>query len=370
MTEVTALPLPTPVPGPPLTVGVEEEFLLVDAVTGELVPLAPAVLGGADGVLDLQAELTRYQVESATPVCRGMVEVREQLVAARRELGRLAGAHGARIVASGTPVLGGERPPPLSDDARYRAISARFRSLVDGLTTCGCHVHVGVPDRETGVVVSNHLRRWLPVLLALSANSPFSRGRDTGYASWRYVAWSPWPSAGAPPWFSSVEDYDSGTRVLRATGAALDPGMVYWDVRLSARYPTVELRVCDVAATVDEAVLIAALVRAVAATAVAGEPALRVPDLALRAAMWRAARDGLAGAGVQPRTGELVAAADLLRELVAWVRPALRAAGDEALVLDGVGRLLVDGTGAARQLRAFGRRGSAADVVSLLVEQT
>lgn len=370
MSEVIALPLPRSVSDPPLSVGVEEEFLLVDAATGELVPLAGAVLDGADGALDLQAEMTRFQVESATPVCRSMAEVREQLVAARRALGRLAGAHGARIVATGTPVLGGLRPPPLTDGPRYRAIAEGFGSLIDGLTICGCHVHVGVPDRATGVVVSNHLRQWLPVLLAVSANSPFSEGRDTGYASWRYLAWTPWPSAGAPPWFSSVEDYDAGTRVLRAAGAALDPGMVYWDVRLSARYPTVELRVCDVAATVDEAVLIAALVRAIAATAVAGAPALPVPDLALRTAMWRAARDGLAGAGVEPLTGGLVSAADRLRALVDWVRPALRAAGDEDLVADGVDRLLLDGTGAARQRRAFARRGSLADVVSLLVEQT
>ncbi|GAB3010281.1 carboxylate-amine ligase [Saccharothrix stipae] len=371
MSEVFALPLPRVVSDLPLSVGVEEEFLLVDADTGVLVPLAGPVLGGA-GVSgpDLQAEMTLYQVESATRVCRSMAEVREQLVAARRALSALAGAHGARVVASGTPVLGGLRPPPLTDDDRYRAIAAEYGSLIDGLTICGCHVHIGIPDEDTGVLISNHLREWLPVLLAISANSPFSEERDTGYASWRYQAWSPWPSAGVPPWFESAEDYHRGTRVLRSGGAALDQAMVYWDVRLSARHPTVELRVCDVPMTADEAVVLAALVRAIAGTALAGAPAQRVSDLALRTALWRAARDGLDGAAIEPRTGRLVPAVDMVRALVEWTRPVLRAAGDEDLVVDGIDRLLLDGTGAVRQRRAFGRRGSLADVVEMLVAET
>ncbi|MEU4807518.1 glutamate--cysteine ligase [Actinosynnema sp. NPDC023587] len=368
--DISALPRPRAEFDTALSVGVEEEFLLVDATTGELSPVAAEVLGGADGVLDLQSEMTRYQVESATAVCRSMDEVRDQLVLSRRALGDLAKGHGARIVATGTPVLGGIRPPPLTDRQRYRDISQRYGSLVDALTICGCHVHVGIPDEETGVQISNHLRQWLPVLLSISANSPFSEGRDTGYASWRYLSWSPWPSAGAPPWFASAEDYHLGTRTLRTSGAAMDTGMVYWDVRLSANHPTVELRVCDVAATVEEAVLVAALVRGIAAVGASGVAAFPVSELVLRTALWRSARDGVEGAGVEPRSGRLVAAADLVRALVDWVRPALRASGDEALVDDGVGRLLVDGGGAARQRRAFARRGELGDVVEMLVAQT
>ncbi|NUT52050.1 MAG: glutamate--cysteine ligase [Saccharothrix sp.] len=370
MSEVIALPVAQTVADLPLSVGVEEEFLLVDADTGMLVPLAGEVLGDARTGLDLQNEMTLYQVESATRVCRNMTEVREQLLEARRALALSAGAHGARIVATGTPVLGGTHPPPLTDKDRYRTIAAEYGALVDGLTICGCHVHIGIPDLETGVLIGNHLRQWLPVLLAISANSPFHEGRDTGYASWRYLAWSPWPSAGAPPWFESAEDYRRAAGVLRSGGAALDPAMLYWDVRLSDKHPTVELRVCDVAATVDEAVLLAALVRAIAGTALAGMPAQRVPDLELRTALWRAARDGLDGAGIEPHTGRLVPAVDMVRSLVEWTRPALRAAGDEELVVDGVDRLVLDGTGAVRQRRAFRRRGSMVDVVSMLAAQT
>jgi glutamate---cysteine ligase / carboxylate-amine ligase len=352
-----------------LSVGVEEEFLLVDATTRALTPLAVEVLEDVPPGLDLQPEMTTFQVESATAVCRTMAEVRDELVRARRALAHRAALHGARLVASGTPVMGGRRPP-LTDTPHYRTMEQEYGALVDGLAICGCHVHVGVPDAETGVLVVNHLRQWLPVLLALSANSPFADGRDTGYASWRYLSWPPWPTAGPPPWFDSVEDYRESARVLQASGAAMDERGVYWDVRLSVRHPTVELRVCDVTGTVGEAVLLAALVRGIAGMAMAGAEAFPVSDLALRAALWRAARDGLEGGGVEPRSGRVVAAVELVRGLVDWVRPALRAVGDDELVADGVGRLLADGCGAVRQRRAFNRRGEPADVVDFLVAQT
>ncbi|MCS7481549.1 glutamate--cysteine ligase [Umezawaea endophytica] len=369
-TETSQLPRPRTLFDKALTVGVEEEFLLVDAVTRTVAPLAPAVLG-TESPYDLQAELTEFQVESATPVCRSMSEVRDSLVATRSALKSMAATHGAKIVATGTPILGDVKPVPLTDDPRYRRMVGEYGKLVQELTICGCHVHVGIPDDDAGVLISNHLRPWLPVLLALSANSPFVDGRDTGYSSWRYLSWSPWPSAGAPPHFASGEEYQQARRGMLDSGAAMDTATVYWDVRLSANHPTVELRVCDVAATVDEAVLIAALTRGVAAMALSSRvPALDVAPHALRAALWRAARDGVEGTNVDLRTGALVRASTQVQELVTWARPALEAAGDYELVTDGVDRVLLDGSGAARQRRAFQRRGELVDVVDLLVEQT
>lgn len=369
-TEASQLPRPRTLFDKALTVGVEEEFLLVDAVTGVVVPLAPDVLA-ADSPHDLQAELTQFQVESATPVCRSMSEVRASLTTTRSVLGTMAAAHGTRIVATGTPVLGDVKPVPLTNDPRYRRMEVEYGRLVQDLTICGCHVHVGIPDDDAGVLISNHLRPWLPVLLALSANSPFADGRDTGYSSWRYLSWSPWPSAGAPPHFSSAEEYHVARRNLLDSGAAMDPATMYWDVRLSANHPTVELRVCDVAATVDEAVLIAALTRGVAVMALSARaPALDVAPHVLRAAMWRAARDGVEGTNVDLRTGSLVQASKQVQALVEWVRPALEAAGDYDLVTDAADRILLDGSGAARQRRAFQQRGSLKDVVTLLMQQT
>ncbi len=371
-TETSQLPRPRKIFDKALTVGVEEEFLLVDAVTRAVAPLAPAVLATeSGGHYDLQAELTDFQVEIATPVCRTMTEVRTSLVEARGALGAMAAAHGTRLVATGTAVLGRVRPAPLTDDPRYRRMETEYGRLIHDLTICGCHVHVGIPDDEAGVHIINHLRPWLPVLLALSANSPFADGQDTGYASWRYLSWSPWPSAGAPPAFESADDYRSARRAMLDSGAAMDAATVYWDVRLSVNHPTVELRVCDVAATVDEAVLIAALTRGIAAMALSSPtPALVVAPHVLKAALWRAARDGVEGTNVDLRTGELVRASAQVQALVSWVRPALEAAGDYELVNDGVDRMLLDGSGAARQRRAFQRRGELSDVVDLLVGQT
>jgi carboxylate-amine ligase len=355
-----------------LSVGVEEEFVLVDARTGRVVNRAPEVLAdAAERDSDLQAEIARYQVESATAVCRTTVEVRDQLARARTDLVDLAARHGARLVATGTPVLGDSLPAPLTRRPRYHRMAEEYGTLTNDLAICGCHVHVGLPDDEAKVLVSNHLRPWLPTLLALSANSPYWNERDTGYASWRYVVWGRWPSAGPPPWLASAAEYYALRDVIVTSGAALDPAMLYWDVRLSAAHPTLELRVCDVAATAEEAALIAAVVRALATTALASSlPPPAVPQHLLKVALWRAARDGLEGLGVDPLSGALVPAADLVASLLATVRPALEAAGDHELVSDGVDRLLLDGSGAARQRRAFSRRGRLEDVVGMLVAQT
>ncbi|RSM80744.1 YbdK family carboxylate-amine ligase [Kibdelosporangium aridum] len=355
-----------------LTVGVEEEFLLVDEESGRLADRAPDILSDVrrDGH-DLQAEITLSQVESASGVCLTMPELRAQLSGARRVLAEEAERHGSRLIATGTPVLGRGSPNALTPLPRYHRMTREFRALIGDLPVCGCHVHVGLPDDEARVLVCNHIRYWLPTLLAISANSPYCNDSDTGYASWRYLMWSRWPSAGAPPWFETASDYYAAREQVIASGAAIDLGMLYWDVRLSAHQPTVEVRVCDVAPTVDDAVLMAALVRGIAATALAsGTRAPAVPQHLLRPALWRAARDGLEGQGVDLVTGELAPAADLAGALVRWIRPALEVSGDYELVDESLARLVLDGCGAARQRSAFGRTGSLGGVVHFLAEQT
>jgi carboxylate-amine ligase len=215
------------------------------------------------------------------------------------------------------------------------------------------------------------LRPWLPTLLAIGANSPFADDADTGYASWRYLMWGRWPSAGPPPWFESAASYYTAREEVISSGAAMDVGMLYWDARLSANHPTIELRVSDVAQTVDEAVLLAAIVRGIATTALFSDaPALAVPQHLLRPALWRAARDGLEGLGVDLPSGELAPAGDLAAALVRSIRPALEFTGDYELVNESLARLLLDGSGAARQRAAFARRGRLEDVVGFLADQT
>ncbi|MFD9705506.1 glutamate--cysteine ligase [Lentzea sp. NPDC059081] len=350
----------------------EEEFVLVEASTGHLANRANEVLTGADRFdVDLQPEIAQYQVESASGVCTDMGELREELALARRTLIERAARHDARLAATGTPVLGLTMPTPLTNSPRYHRMAAEMGALTNDLAICGCHVHVGLPDDESKIFVSNHMRPWLPALLALGANSPYWLDGDTGYASWRYVVWNRWPTSGVPPYFDSADEYYTAREEIVASGAAIDAGMLYWDVRLSARHPTLELRVSDVAPTVEEAVLMAALVRGIAATALSsGAVATRTPPHLLKVAMWRAARDGLEGFGIDPVTGSPTPMSTIVASLLRWIRPALELTGDYQMVSDGIDRLLLDGTGAARQRRAFARRGRLDDVVGLLVAQT
>ncbi|MEU4447645.1 glutamate--cysteine ligase [Actinosynnema sp. NPDC050801] len=359
---------------PAPTLGVEEEFLLVDARTGRPVPRGAEVVESAKrrfGV-DLDVELTTAQVETRTPVCHDLADVRRQLHGLRLVAVETAHRLGHRLLAVGSPPVGGPELPTSGGD-RYRGLTEDYRLLAAEQSICGCHVHVAVPDPETAVQVCNHVRPWLPVLGTVTANSPFADGRDTGYASWRSVVWSRWPTAGPPPYFESLAHYESTCDVLLASGAIRDRRMIYWDVRPSAHLPTVEVRVADVAATVDEAVLLAALVRALVRTALAdlhrGLRASPVPAEVLRAATWRAARDGLTGQSLDVLSGRLVPARLLLDRLLHRVGDQLGAA-ELDLVRALLSSLDAGGGGADRQRRAFARAGRMSDVLDRLASDT
>lgn len=359
-----------------LTVGVEEEFLLVDARTFRLVPAAPLVLATAAGdPTQLHAEGTRYQVEISTPVADSAATLREDLTALRRSLAKAARAHGCRLLASPSPVVAAPGPLHLSDDEpRQREMARRYGSLTQTLVSCGRHIHVGTLDVDTAVAVANRVRPWLPTLIALAANSPFWDGRDTGHASWRAMAWSTWPSAGLPPPFGSTAHYRRSVQALLGSGAALDTKMVYWDLRPSGNWPTLEVRAPDMSPDVDGAVLQAELARALVATALR-ELAEHRPDPVvredvLRLARWRAAHDGLEGFGLDPYTGAEVPAADLAEAMLDLIAPELAAAGDLDHAAKALAGLLRDGSGAQRQRAAFARRGNLDDVLRHLADET
>ena len=350
------------------TLGVEEEFLLVDPGTGQPVALNREVADrAAAGGVDLQLELTSCQVETATDVVRTTGDLRDQLVHLRRTAADAAADAGARLLAVGLPpTLPHEFP--VTDTPRYRDIGERFGMIAHEQGICGCHVHVAVPDRDAAIAVGNRLRPWLPLLLALTANSAIYRNADTGHASWRSVLWARWPSAGPPPNFASADEYDAAVQMLCHSGVIRDDGMAYWDVRPSARFPTVEVRVADVPATADETVLFAALVRACVMTALdderRGEPVRPLAPYALKAAYWKAARNGVDGDGVDLDDHAAAPISELLARLVERVGPALDAAGDRELVTDGLARVAECGNGASRQRRAWARRHDVDDVLA------
>ena len=288
-----------------ITLGVEEEFVLLDPSTGTTVLAGPdlaRVLGGEPRV---KQELMRFQVETATRVCTSLDDLARELAWLRRLVADAAASAGCRLVASGIAPYPTPGLAAVTDQPRYRKLARRYGPLVaEAGGTCGCHVHVGVPSRDLGVQVLARLRPWLASLLAITANSPIAGGRDTAWASSRYLAWSRWPTAAPPAVWPGAAAYDAAVRGLIGRGAAVDEQNIYLLARLSPRYPTVEVRVADACLDVGTAVLLAGLTRALVATALAqarrGMPVPAAPTRWVNAALAAAARRGLAGHRSRP----------------------------------------------------------------------
>ncbi|MET7451855.1 glutamate--cysteine ligase [Streptomyces sp. NPDC005574] len=359
------------------TIGVEEEYLLIDPVSGVPVPLAEKIhiaAGVAElaGDQEVQSELLQAQVEVVTPVCGTLQEVGGHLLRLRHAVGAAAETHGCRIAACATPPRQDQAPVPVTDQARYRAMLAQAPQLVAEQLVNGMHVHVAVPSRDAGVQVLNRLRAWLPTLTAMSADSPLWDGHDTGFASWRTVIFNRWPVGGMPPAFRDADDYDRRVQHLLDCGLIADTGQLYWQARLSDRYPTVEVRCLDVQLRVDDAVMFAGIVRALVDSALTDAAAgVPVPDCApelLQAGMWHAARHGLSDTLIDP-SGHRRRAGDVLYQLLQYVAPALDASGDSREVAGLVHRLLKEGTGADQQRTALASGGLRA-VIDLVVSRS
>lgn len=349
------------------TFGVEEELLLVDADTGAPFMESTAVGHVAKSLgLELELELTPCQIETATPVLDTSAELRRHILSSRRTAAMAARDVGGRVLACGVPPVAGDITPVSRTD-RYQRLAENFGLLAREQGVCGCHVHVEVPHRGEGIAMINRLRRWLPVLAALTANSALHNSADSGYSSWRTVLWSRWPTAGVPPHFESENDYDNTVARMGAVGAALDKGMIYWDIRYSDKFDTLELRVSDVPATTEETVLYASLVRALVMTEREG---IRRGDAdsptmdtdAVRLAKWRATRDGITGMLPDPLSGNMVESRIAVDQLVAYTSTALEVIGDSDMVADTIARLFSSGNGAVHQRRVFRRDGLGAVV--------
>ncbi|MBP1158295.1 carboxylate-amine ligase [Rhodococcus sp. PvR044] len=356
------------------TIGVEEEFLLVDAHTAMLRMDNAAVARSASELgLELQLELTQCQVETNTPICHDARELRAHLLRMRTVAAAAALRHDCRLVATAAPLIGPWRIS-VTDSDRYRAMAERYGALALEQGICGCHVHVDVPERETAIEVCNHVRPWLPILLALGGNSRIHRDLDTGFASWRWILWSRWPVSGPPPYFDSRRHYEALVDMLVDSGTIMDERMVYWDVRPSSHLPTVEVRVSDVQPTVDDAVLLATIVRALVMTATraiergAGAPPVALETL--RAASWAAARVGVSGTALDPHTGRPKTPAALVGALLDHVHDALDELGEYRRVKSALANRLEDGNGADWQHRTLLRSGDLTQVVKLAVTRT
>jgi glutamate---cysteine ligase / carboxylate-amine ligase len=361
------------------SMGVEEELLLVEAGTGRPLAVAESALeaaehdkaehdkaghdkagGGQEGRPEGQAEadeaslefeLQRQQLETNSKPCHDLGELSEELRRGRAKAAKAAAAAGARVAALATSPVPVE--PELVRKGRYLKMARAFGLTAHEQLTCGCHVHVGISSPDEGVAVLDRIRPWLPVLLALSANSPFWQGLDSGYASFRYQAWSRWPTAGPTDTFGTAEAYQETVRQMVSTGTLLDSGMVYFDARLSEHYPTIEIRIADVCLYADDALLIAALTRGLVETeARRWRSGDALPDQRLellRLASWRASRSGLDDTLLHPVTGQPETARAAATALFTHVEDALDEAGDTGTVRELLDTVLARGNGAAFQ---------------------
>lgn len=343
----------------------------MDPYNGSPLPLAADLLrlqsfghaGVGSGQQMLAAELHQEQLEVITHPHSSLAGLATEIVAGRAFADSLARKAGARIVALATSPLA--VTPHATRNDRYDALLEKYALTAREQLTCGFHVHVSVGSDEEGVAVLDRIRAWLPPLLALSSNSPFWNGTDSGYASFRTQVWNRWTTAGPTEVFGSAAAYHALVTDLSDTGVVNNPD---FDARLSARHPTVEIRVSDVCLDPRDTVLIAALVRALVETAArqwqAGQAPDMVPATILRQGVWRASRWGMRGELLHPVTHKPDAAANVISALHDHVLSALDEAGDSAVVEESLQRVLSDGSGASQQLRAYHRNGSLADVVT------
>lgn len=336
--------------------GVAEEYLLVDPDSGHTVAAADEVLHYADALdvpaqdATLTAELFETRVEAGAGRCATLTELTERLTHSRARIATAARAAGAWMLPSGTAAMGGLAAPRPA----FTTLADTYAAAVSDLA-CACHLRVDVPDQESAVAVVNHLRPWLPTLLALSVNSPYQDGADTGYASWRAVQRARLPAGGMPPHATSARAYE--TRVARLMEMGVLVGSPLWLARPAPRTSEVVLSVADTGIDVETTVLQAALTRALVDTALtdlaAGREAPAIAEQVGAAALWSAARHGLSGPGIHPVLERRAPATVLVSELLSAVRGALEESGDLTTVTGGIRRLLTIGTGAARQ-RATG----------------
>lgn len=363
------------------TFGIEEEFFFIDPSTMLPADVATDVfrrLSADPKWADFtHQEFLASQVEHASPVFTTLAEAGEVLVAFRREVDRDAARHAVSVASIGT-TPDAHPFPSITDSDRYHRIVRDMAGVIADHQMSGLHVHVGIPSREHGVAVQNAIRPWLPLLTALSGNSPFWRGYVTGYHSWRTIQLRRWPTSGCPPRFLDAADYDRRIRQLIGHAGTKDLALIAWNVRLSEHLPTIEFRMADAQLTADDTLLVAALCRALVVRAIdeferAGQdhaamlrrmrstddPDLDLPPELLSAGIVHAALTGIAGDGFDPATGGLAPAPELLRRLERYLAEPLERLGDRTVVRELIRRLLRDGTGATRQMQAFQRNGRA-----------
>jgi carboxylate-amine ligase len=361
---------------PSLSIGIEEEYQIIDPETRELRSYITEILKGDHVVLreHIKPELHQSIVEIGTEVCRTPAELREELIRLRGEIVRVAARSGLKIAAAGTHPFSSWLTQEITPYERYMGVKQDMQDLAQQLLIFGTHVHIGIEDREFLIDAMNVARYLLPHVLCLSTSSPFWMGRNTGLKSYRSIIFRNFPRTGIPRVFQSWADYTGMVETLARTRSIPDGSKIWWDVRPNWSYPTLEFRICDVCTRVDEAVCVAAILQAIIAKCWKlrrDNMTFRVyPAELIEENKWRAVRYGLDGRLIDFGKQQELPARDLVREMIEWF------VGD---VLDDLGsrqevgyayRILDEGTSADRQLATFQETGSLQAVVDRLIQET
>lgn len=357
------------------TLGIEEEFQLVDPETRNLrSSISEIVASGKDVLQDqLKQELFQAMVEVGTPICRDVREARDAVVHLRSAVHALARDAGSVMVAAGTHPFASWLDLDITEDERYIALAENLQDIIRSVAVYGLHVHVGIEDRDHAIEIMNEVRYFLPHILALSVNSPFWEGRDTGIKSYRSVIWGRMPRSGIPDEFTSWDEYQRFLRTLLATHSIDEPKKIWWDIRPHPHFNTLEFRVCDMPTRVEETVALAALFQAV----VAKLSLLRSRNLGFRVYQrsliaenrWRAMRYGLDGKMIDFGKVQESPSRALMLELLEFVDDVVDDLGSRE-ALDAVHRILEEGTGADRQLAVYRDTNDLTAVVDYLAQET
>ena len=359
----------------PFTIGIEEEYQIIDPVSGELRSYVTQILEEGRLILQeqLKPEMMQSVVEVGTHVCRTADEARKELVRLRGAIAALAAKQGLTIAASGTHPFSSWTTQKVFPHERYYGVLEEMQDAARQLLIFGMHVHVSMPDLETGIQIQNVARYFLPHLLALSTSSPFWEGRNTGFKSYRSIVFSNFPRTGIPGHFVSYAEFQSFVDLLVKTGCIDDGKKIWWDVRPHPSFHTIEVRICDICTKVDEAIAVAALIQAIFAKLYwlfSRNLSFRLYDRALiNENKWRAVRWGLDGSMIDFGKQQAIPARELLPELIEFVDEVVDDLGSREAV-EYAYQIIEQGTSADRQLETFRQTGDLKQVVAQLCRET
>jgi len=357
------------------TLGIEEEFAIVDPVTRELRSHIQEILEGGKVVLkeQIKPEMHQSVVELGTEVCDSIEHAREHVVELRSKLAELAGRAGLKIASTGTHPFSHWRDQHITEGDRYKQIIEDMQLVARANLIFGLHVHVGIPDRESAIHVMNQVRYFLPHIYALSVNSPFWVGQNTGLKGYRLKVFERFPRTGIPDSFDSLSEYDDYCKLLVKTGCIDNPKKIWWDIRLHPFFDTLEMRVCDAQTRVDDTMAIAALIQAIISKLYKllwQNTTFRIyRRRLLDENRWRASRYGIDGRLIDFGRETEVETRSLLNELLAFVATEVNEFGTQREMAH-VERIMREGTGADRQLAAWKRTQDMKAVVDQIVEET